>query len=296
MQREPPTARVELTTAVAGPLASLGLGGLMVLLARGGLAAQNGPAAALVAQMAPVLTILLWLGTVNLLLAAFNMIPGFPLDGGRALRAVFWALSGSLRKATRWASWIGQSIAWLMIALGAVLLFGVSVPYIGSGFSSGLWLLFIGWFLNSASTHSYQQAALRDVLTGVSVLRLMRRDLPTVAPTCTLTNLVQDHVMSRDDQAFPVLDNQMLIGIVTLDAVRRVPREQWPTRRVEEIMTPQEQLATISPHEDASEAMNKLIQRDVSHLPVVLDNCEFLGLLRRHDIIRWLQLNQEAIG
>jgi Zn-dependent protease/CBS domain-containing protein len=292
LQREPPTPKVELTTAIAGPLASLALGGGLLLVSR---AIFPTPISRLSA-MAPLQTLLIWLGSINLLLAVFNMIPGFPLDGGRVLRAILWGISKSLVKATRWAAAIGQTIGWMMIVLGAALLFGVNLPLLGSGAISGLWLVFIGWFLNTASAQSYQHVALQNSLSGISVARLMRRDPPSVEPACTITCLVDNYAIRSDEQDFPVLDHNFLVGIVTLDDVHRVPRDQWPRVRVDEIMTPQAELVTISPQEDASEAMNKLIQRDARQLPVVLENCEFLGLLRRCDIMRWLQLNQKAIG
>jgi Zn-dependent protease/CBS domain-containing protein len=299
LQKEPPTARVELTTALAGPLTSFGLGVLLIGLGRGTLTVDT---AALFQQgsttgsLSPLSTIFLWLGAVNILMAVFNMIPGFPLDGGRVLRAALWGLTRDLYKATRWTTWIGQAIAWSIMAVGFSFLFGVQIPGLGSGLASGLWLIIIGWFLNTASASTYQQAEMRHKLTGVPVVRLMRRDAPTVQPSWTVGDVFHMHGGDRDEQAFPVLDDLVLVGIVTREDLIKIPREAWPDTLIEQVMTPEEKLATIAPDEDASQAMERLQQRGVRQLPVVRDNCEFLGLLRHHDILRWLQLNQEARG
>ena len=118
----------------------------------------------------------------SVLLALFNMIPGFPLDGGRVLRSIIWAIINDLRQATRWASWIGQAIAWAFIAMGIAMIFGLQVPFFGTGLVGGIWLAFIGWFLNSASIQSYQQIVVHDILEGVPVEQMMRSEPPTVPP------------------------------------------------------------------------------------------------------------------
>jgi Zn-dependent protease len=298
IQREPESPRAEFLIAIAGPIMSVLIGVVMVLIAVvTGINGQPGAAPAqLIAGLSPANTILLWLGSINIILAIFNMIPGFPLDGGRVLRSILWAVTNNLRRATRLASWVGQGIAWMMIAAGIAMAFGFQIPILGTGLVSGLWLAFIGWFLNNASIQSYRQVAIKDILEGIPVTRLMRSDPPTVEPDCTVSDLVHTHVMGTDDQAFPVLDREQLVGIVTLDDVRRVPRTDWDTVYVRDIMTGEEKLVTITPEDDAAEALEKLIQRDVRQLPVVRSNREFLGLLRRRDIMRWLQVTSENAG
>jgi len=175
-------------------------------------------------------------------------------------------------------------------------LFGARIPGLGDGMASGLWLLFIGWFLNAASASSYQQATLRHQLEGVPVANLMWRDTPTVQPSWLLSDLALIYRTENEEQAYPVLDDNLLVGIVTREDFLRVPREAWSTTRIKDIMTTGEALATIAPHEDASEAMDRLLQRGLRQLPVVRENCEFLGLLRRRDIVRWIQLQQEVRG
>jgi Zn-dependent protease len=299
IEREPRSPKAEFLIAIAGPITSVAIGAVMLAVAWSGIfngQSSGGSPVQMISNLSPANTILFWLGSINIILAIFNMIPGFPLDGGRVLRAILWGLTNNLRRATRWASWVGQLIAWTMIVAGIAMAFGVELPLLGSGFISGIWLAFIGWFLNNASVQSYQQVKIKDILGGVPVSRLMKSDPPTVEPDCTVADLVYTHVMGTDDQAFPVLQNEQLAGIVTLDDVRRIPRTDWDTVYVREIMTSGEKLVTIAPEDDAAEAMEKLIQRDVRQLPVMRGNREFLGLLRRRDIMHWLQLNSESPG
>jgi Zn-dependent protease/predicted transcriptional regulator len=297
IQREPSSPASEFLMAFVGPLTSIVLGGLLVSLA----GASAGPLrdtltnpTKTVAQLGMVSTLLLWLGSINVILGIFNLIPGFPLDGGRVLRSILWAAVGNLRVATRWASAVGQAIAWLMIIGGISMAFGTQIPFFGTGLVSGLWLAFIGWFLNSASARSYQQVVVHDILEGVPVARMMRSDPPSCSPDCSVSQLVHDHIMGTDDHAFPVLDNGRLLGIVTLDDVRKVSHDAWDTVTVREIMTPADQLTVVTADEDAAEALNKLTQRDVGQMPV-LRNGQLVGLLRRQDLVKWLQLHAESI-
>jgi len=303
IQREPDSPKNEFLIAIAGPVTSLVLGFALLLLGTGGLitAGQIGLPVTGVGDLSPLNTMLLWLGSVNIFLAIFNLIPGLPLDGGRVLRSILWAITNNLRTATRIASFVGQAIAWIMIVAGIVMAFGVRIPFLGTGFINGIWLVFIGWFLNNAAMQSYQQVEIKDILEGVTVSRLMRQDPPTVEPDCKISDLVHTHLMGTDDQAFPVLEQERLVGIVTLDDIRRVPRAEWDTVRVQEIMTPSQNLVTSFPNEDASKALEKLIQRDVRQLPVVrpdgFNNApELLGLLRRRDIMRWMQIHPDRAG
>jgi Zn-dependent protease/CBS domain-containing protein len=297
IQREPSSPAAEFLMAIVGPLTSIVLGGLLVWLA----GASVGPLqdtmtnpTKTVAQLGMLPTLLLWLGSINVILGIFNLIPGFPLDGGRVLRSILWAVVDNLRVATRWASAVGQAIAWLMIIGGISMAFGVQIPFFGTGFISGLWLAFIGWFLNSASVQSYQQVVVHDILEGVPVARMMRSNPPSCSADCSVSRLVHEHIMGTDDHAFPVLDNGRLLGIVTLEDVRGVSRDAWDTTTVREIMTPADQLTVVTADEDAAEALNKLTQRDVGQMPV-LRNGQLVGLLRRRDIVKWLQLHAESV-
>jgi Zn-dependent protease/predicted transcriptional regulator len=295
IQRNPDTPRAEFLMAVVGPLTSIILGIIFVLLSgvNVGTATSQSPENTL-RNLGIGQTLLLWLGPINIIVGVFNLIPGFPLDGGRLMRSVFWAITNNVRTATRYASWLGQGIAWLMILGGIAMVFGARIPFFGTGFINGLWLAFIGWFLNSAASQSYQQVVIQDVLEGVSVSEMMRRDPPTVPPNATVSDLVHEHVMGADDYGFPVMDQDRLIGVVTLDDVRSVPREQWQNRLVRDIMTPMDRLVTVTPDEDAEDALSKLQERDVRQLPVT-ENGHLVGLLRRRDIINWLRLHSDAV-
>ena len=245
-------------------------------------------------QLSPITTMLLWLGSTNILLGVFNLIPGFPLDGGRVLRSILWALTGNLRRATRWASVVGQIIAWLLILGGISIVFGAELPLLGAGFVNGLWIAFIGWFLNSAAIQSYQQLVVQDILHDVPVERLMRPNPPTVSSTISTADLVHNHVMGTDDYVFPVVDDGSLLGIVTLADIRSVPREDWESTLVRDMMTPTSDLVVATPDEDAADALNKLAGKDVRQLPVVR-NGRLAGVLRSRDIMRWLQLHSSAV-
>jgi Zn-dependent protease/predicted transcriptional regulator len=297
IQRDPSSPGAEFLLTIVGPITSILLGVIFALLA--GISAGSSVTSVsfysrtgAAARLSPLSTLLLWLGPINILVGVFNLIPGFPLDGGRLVRSILWAITNNLRLATRWASWLGQLIAWLMIAVGIAMIFGINVPFLGTGFVSGLWLAFIGWFLNTASAQSYRQVVVHDLLEGVSVERVMRANPPTVPPDCQISSLVEDHVMGTDDHAFPVVDNGQLLGMVTLEDVRALSRDEWQRTTVRDIMTPVDQLVTVDVQDDMSDALDKLQGRDVGQLPVLRDG-QLAGLLRRRDIIKWLQIHAD---
>jgi CBS domain-containing protein len=243
-------------------------------------------------QLSPLSTLLAWLGCINVVLALFNLIPGFPLDGGRILRSILWALTDSLKRATRWAAGVGHLVAWTMIISGIAMAFGAHIPFFGTGLINGLWLAFIGWFLNGAASQSYRQVIVRDILEDVPVSRVMRSNPPIVSGECSVSSLVHDHVMRTDDHAFPVMKEGQLIGLTTLEDIRSVDRHAWDGTIVREIMTPAERLATVSPDDNTADALQTLARRDVRQLPV-MHNGGLVGLLRRRDIVKWLQLQSE---
>lgn len=294
-EREPPSPRVEFVSAIVGPLTSLILGGVFLLLGSLSVAplleVAATPAEALRA-LGPIPTLLLWLGPINVLVGLFNLIPAFPLDGGRVLRALLWATVHNLRKATRWAAGVGQAIAWLFIVTGLAMAFGLRVPFFGTGVISGLWLAFIGWFLNTAAVQSYRQVVIQDLLHGVPVGRLMRTRLVTVPGDLSVSRLVNEWIMGSDERAFPVMDHDVFVGLVCLDDIRKVPSTAWEHTTVAQIMTPLERLVTVAPHDDAAEALEQLSRRDVAQLPV-MDNGRLVGMLRLKDITRWLELQHD---
>ncbi len=292
LDQEPPSWRAELVMALAGPLASVVLG---VLFLATGMALAGvrhvdpaGPLAS-VAGAGVVSTVLLWLGPVNLMLAVFNLIPGFPLDGGRVLRAIVWGATGNLRRATRWAALSGRTFAFLLMGAGIAMGIGLTVPFFGTGFVNGLWLLLIGWFLDNAAQSGYQQVVVREALGDVPVERLMRTGLVTATPSMPVSTLVDQHLMPSGQRSFPVEEDGRFVGLVCLRDLYRLPREAWHRVSVGEVMVPVERLVTVTPQAAATEALAVLDRRDVSQLPVV-DQGRLAGLLRREDVLRWLML------
>lgn len=285
--KEPPSPKAEFLMAIVGPLTSIVLGFIFLALA----ALATGSTAALgdLPLLGPATTLAVWLGSINILLGIFNLVPGFPLDGGRVLRSILWAATNNLKKATHWASWAGQAVAWILILIGIAMIFGINVPIFGTGLLGGLWLILIGWFLHSAAVQSYQQVLVQGALQGVPVGRLMESHVSTVSPDISVADLVHDYIMGTSERAFPVVQDNQLVGIVSLEDVRRVPRDDWDITSVRQIMTPQSQLTTATPDEDANEAMDKLASHDVNQVPVVQDG-HLVGMLRRSDILRWLQI------
>jgi len=294
IEREPDSPGSEFVMAILGPLTSFAVGALLLILASvitGRTAGAVSNPEELIQSLTPLTTVLYWVGVINVFLGAFNLVPGFPLDGGRVLRSILWAVTGDLVRATRFASFAGQGVAWILIITGISMVFGIRVPIFGTGFG-GLWLAFIGWFLHTAATRSYQQIVVRDILEGVSVDRMAIDDPPTVVSDTTIDRLVHEHIMQSDDHAFPVMEDGRFAGIVTLGDVRSVERSKWNSTRVVDVMTGTDDLITVSSDTDAATALTKLVGRDVRQLPVV-DGGRLVGLLRRRDIVKWLQFHSD---
>ena len=298
LQREPDSAGGEFVMAIIGPVTSLVIGGTLLLITGLTTGLDNLSARSMqqmLTGLSPTATILVWLGSVNLVLGLFNLIPGFPLDGGRVLRSILWAITGNLRLATRWATAVGRAIAWLMIITGIATAFGYPIPLLGEGVVNGLWLAFIGWFLHNASIQSYQQMIIREALEDIPVASVMRRDPPTVPYDRSVASFVHDFIMKSDDQGFPVVDQGDLVGIATLEDVRSTPQEAWETTSVWEIMTPAAELVTLAPDDDAVKALEILAGRDIRQIPVIREG-RLEGLVRRRDLVRWLQLQTGTEG
>lgn len=296
IQREPPSPGKEALITVVGPLTSIIIGVICTVLgttlAGMQISGVTDPGA-IMAQLSPLTTILLWLGPINLILGFFNLLPAFPVDGGRLLRALLWASTNNLREATRWAAWVSQVIAWIMIITGIAVIFGLRFPIFGTTVISGIWLAFIGWFLSNSAQQSYRSIVVQSALEGVPVTRLMRSDVPAVSPSTLVSTLVYDYVMKTENRAFPVVENDQPVGIVSIDDVRKIPKDTWDTTTVDKIMTPARQLATVNVQDDASDALNKLNARDVHQIPV-MQNGHIVGMVRRQDILRWLQMQSGA--
>ena len=295
IEREPPSAMAEFLTAAVGPLTSVVLG--VALLTVGAWAVRwpadlANDASADLASLSPAQSLLLWLGPINVVVGLFNLIPGFPLDGGRMLRAAIWGATGNLHAATRWASAIGQAIGWGLVLTGVAMVFGAPVPFFGRGVVSGLWLAFIGWFLSSAAAHTWRRQLVREVLEGVPVSRLMTAPGPEIPAHTDLNTLVSDWLIRGGERAFPVADDSgRFLGLVTFADVRRTQREAWASTDAAQVMTPLSDLITTTAREDLADAADKLARVDVSQLPVVDANGGLVAMLQRRDVLRWIELH-----
>lgn len=272
--REPPTAGAEFRIAIAGPLTSLGLSAFF-----SGLAAVLGDGMALGAAFA-------YLGRVNLLLAVFNMIPGFPLDGGRVFRAGLWALSDDYENATRWAARVGQAVAVLFVA------FGIGLVIFGGAFN-GLWLVFIGWYLNNAARSSYQQARLQKMLTGVQARNAqVERCLP-ISGNLHLDRLVNDHVLKDGQRCFVVAESDRSQGLITLDAIKRISKDRRAELTAGQIMTEIASLLQAKPDDDLWTVMQRMGQEELSQVPVVEDDGNLVGLITHESLTKQIRLQSE---
>jgi len=300
IDHDPDSPKEEALIAGVGPLTSIALGiGFIILLrllSTVPTGAADNPLAAL-EHLGPVATLLAWLGPINILVGVFNVIPAFPLDGGRVFRALLWALTRDLRTATRWASRAGQAFAWMLIITGVAMAFGIQVPVFGGGLVQGLWFAFIGWFLNTAAVASYRQVIIRELLQDVPVRRLMRCQLPpTIDPQSPVSTLVDDYLLATGQALFLVGNPiQGTVGVVRARDVQIVPREQWPMTPVSWIMHAVADLPQTAPDDNAFEALQTLGRLDVDEM-LVMENGSMVGLLRRQDIARWLELESHNGG
>ena len=294
LEEEPRTWRSELGMAIVGPLTSLVLGFAFLYLARivtGPIEIDPEQPVKMLSTLSPLATVLFWLGPVNILLGLFNMVPGFPLDGGRVLRAALWWMTGDLVRATRWAAAFGQGFAWLLIASGFAMILGVRVPVFGAGPVGGLWIALIGWFLNNAAMMSYRRVMLQQRLGNLPVTRVMHRDPAHVTTDLNIQDFVDNYLMRSSQRVFPVINEGRLRGLVCLADVRSIDRERRAGMRVGEVMIPLERLQTLSPTDQASEALDRLTQYSVNQLPVVEEG-RLLGMVTREDVLKWLSLSR----
>src|ERR687898_1711717 len=222
-----------------------------------------------------------YLAWTNLVLAVFNLVPGFPLDGGRLLRSAIWKATGSLARATRIASVAGQAVGWLLVAAGVASL-------LAGDLAGGIWFAFIGWFLVQAARSSYQELQLQQLLRGVEAEDVMAGDLVRIPPELSLQDAVDDYFMRYDHSAFPVDEGGRTIGLLTLRGVRRVPREQWPTRRVREHMVPLSDQVVVAPDARMDGVLGKLQDGEAGRVLVAQDD-EVVGIITPSDLTRWLR-------
>jgi Zn-dependent protease len=275
MTKEASKANAELKMAAAGPACSLALGvlfGIIWWLSRGTIP--------IVAEMVG------WLAIINVALAAFNLIPGFPLDGGRVFRSLVWRFSGDYQRSTQIATRLGQGIGYAFIAGG------IAIMFLLGEWLSGLWLAFIGWFLQGTASMSYRQAQWREALRGITASQLMTSDYIAVPPTITVSQLIQEYVMPRGQRLFLVTEGERLRGILTMQNIKSVPQAKWDETRVEQIMVPAEKLKTARPDQDALSVVEQMDESEINQMPVASEG-KVIGVVSRDNLLRFLRTHTE---
>jgi Zn-dependent protease/predicted transcriptional regulator len=279
MESEPPEPKVELLMAAAGPAASLLLGAALFGLFS---------IARSLSWPKEALAVLGYLWSINLILAGFNLVPAFPLDGGRIFRAVLWKWKGDLKWSTRIASYAGSAFGFLLMAFGFVNIFRGNT--IG-----GMWWILIGLFLRNASLASYRSVLMLRTLRGENVAKFMKSDVQTVPAHVSLRELVEDYIYRYHFKMFPVVEDERLIGCVTTREVREVPQQQWASTIVRQKMKPCSEENTIRTEAEASEALATMKRTGNSRLMVVEDN-RLMGIISLKDLMDYLSVKLELEG
>ena len=270
---EPPSAIAEFLIAIAGPLVSL-------VLAVCFYAVQP-----VVAGLEPLLGLAKYLAYINLALVVFNLIPGYPLDGGRVFRAIVWALTKNMRRATIIAANVGRFFGFLFIFIGVWRM-------LTGNFAGGLWIAFIGWFLDNAASAQVHSVMFQGLLVGHTVAQAMSSHCVAVPADLTLQQLVDDHILGHGQRCFLVNRGDITVGLMTLHRIKEVPRDQWPTTNAAQVMLPLEQLKRISPDRELWTALQQMDRDGVNQLPVMTDS-RVVGMLSREDVITFLRTLQE---
>ena len=270
--REAAKASAELKMAAAGPACSLVIGGLFGLLwlfTKG--------------VIEPVAAMAYWLAYINVVLAIFNLIPGFPMDGGRVFRSLFWRFTGNYKRSTQIATQVGRGIGFLFILAGILIAF-----LLGDWFG-GLWIAFIGWFLQNAASASYRQLQWQGVLQGVTASQVMTPNCPVVSPYVTLEQIVRDYIFTTGHRCFLVNDESKLEGILTLHDIKAVPQQNRDMVKVKEVMTPANKLKVAEPGQDALSVLGQMEESSIDQIPVVSEG-RVIGLITRDNVMGLLQI------
>lgn len=276
MEDEPGSPKAEFVVAIAGPLASVAIGlgalGLEVAGRAGG-------------WPAPLTSVFGYLALINGLLVGFNLLPAFPLDGGRVLRSVLWQWKGSLRWATRITSQIGAGFGLVLMGLGVL-------SFLGRLFIMGMWWFLIGMFLRGAAQMGYRQLLMRRALEGEAVSRFMRTQPVTVPPDLSVASLVEDYIYRYHFKMFPVVEGDRLLGFVTTRSVKELPRPEWDRRTVRDLVEPTREENTVAPDSDALNALATMNRTGASRL-LVVENGRLIGVLTLKDMLKFLALRVE---
>lgn len=279
IEKEPEDAKTEFLVGAVGPFSSAVMGAASLAIAWAlGWRIGSEPAT-------PVRAMFVWLGYINLTLAAFNMIPGYPLDGGRILRSILWMKSHDALKATRNAAMTGKIFALLFIAFGVFQFFG------GAGFG-GLWIAFIGWFLLQAATASAASVQLSAGLRGVRVSDVMTSDCTMIDAYTNVQNFVEENLLRSGKRCFVVQQNGQIIGLVTPHEIKELDRGRWPYTTIADVMRPLDQLHTVAPSTPVMDALETMGRDDVNQLPVV-SGSHLDGIITRANVLQFLHTRAE---
>jgi len=279
MDKEPPSPGVEFKMAIAGPLMSFFLAFVFFGLTQ---AMYN------IGFPRVALSITNYLFILNLVVGVFNLIPGFPLDGGRILRAILWQYYDDIKKATAIASGFGRAFAFLLIGLGLFSLFTGSII-------SGIWFIFIGFFLQEAADVSYRQVVMKKILGGLKVKKFITRNVITVPANIKLHQLVDDYFFKYRHASFPVLEDDTLLGLVTLHDVKEVAKDRWEETSAKDIMIPLNKELVIKETAEAMDALAKLARNGIGRL-LVIEDSKLIGILSQRDIMRLFEFKNEIEG
>jgi hypothetical protein len=279
IEKEATAAKTEFLIAIVGPITSVVLGGAMVLVATAAGGELDVP------SKKPAIAILLWLGVTNLGLGIFNLLPGFPLDGGRILRAVVWWITGNMDRATRVAARSGQLMAVVFIGIGIYQFFN------GAGVG-GLWIAFIGWFLLQAASANSAQTELRHALAGLNAGDLMSHDCTAAPGHISVQDFVDEFMLRTGRRCFFVTVQDRIAGLITPHEVRALDRGLWPVTPVQQIMRPLEKVHVVTPDTPALDALEVMTREDLNQVPV-LSNQRVEGMLSRSNILDALRSRRE---
>lgn len=272
---EPKSARDEFLMAFAGPamsvLISMVAAVLWFLFRR--------------MELTPLAALFGWLAGINLMLAVFNLIPGFPLDGGRVLRSLIWGGTQDLALSTKIAVWVGRAVAFCFVFVGVLLVFRNRVM-------DGVWLAFIGWFLLQAATQTGRRQSLQTLLAGHVAGEVMWTDCPFIGPATPVSELVHRHMLYTGRRCFPVVDQGRVSGIVTIHNIKAVAPEHWAQTPAAAIMVPAEALKAVAPETLLTQVMEMMSGDGVAQVPVVKDG-KFLGMVTREGVMEFLRTKSE---
>ncbi|HVP04223.1 MAG TPA: site-2 protease family protein [Dehalococcoidia bacterium] len=278
LTEEPASARDEFKVAIAGPATSFLIAVVLGIAFLGFFLADQ--------EASVPGAICGYLSFINLAVGLFNMLPGYPLDGGRVLRAGLWARSRNMLKATRWAATTGTIISFVLIAVGVLTV-------LAGGFIGGIWFIVIGWFLRNTSEQAYQSVLLKNTLEGAKVGELVNRRFVTAPPDMSLAQIVNEHILGQGQRCVPIVVADDLLGLLTMTDLRKVAPELWASTSAFRAMTPRERLQVVDPDDELIHALQIMAANEVDQVPVIDRERTFLGLVTRADLLQLIHLRTE---